>query len=141
MRRICASLALSLAAFVSVVPSAHADSGVTSRTARFLERPSQLVLRLLPSDPSGQPACRNNVYLPVWQAPATVPCVLALDIPHVLDVAQSERDKRPPRFASNYRVPPLLYYQSPDPSRADVALSLMPGGPCTAACIKLAGSF
>jgi hypothetical protein len=35
-------------------------------------------------------------------------------------------------------VPPLVHYEH---ERGDVTLSLSPGGPCTAACVKLVGTF
>lgn len=37
-----------------------------------------------------------------------------------------------------YSVPPLLRYTQ---GAGDVSLSLSPGSPCTAACVKLQGSF
>jgi len=41
-------------------------------------------------------------------------------------------------FGIGYAVPTLLHYSH---SSTDVTVSLAPGGPCTAACLKVSGSF
>jgi membrane-associated phospholipid phosphatase len=41
-------------------------------------------------------------------------------------------------FGIGYAVPTLLHYSH---SGTDVTVSVSPGGPCTAACLKVAGSF
>jgi membrane-associated phospholipid phosphatase len=41
-------------------------------------------------------------------------------------------------FGFGYAVPTLLHYAH---RKTEVSLSIAPGGPCTAACLKLSGSF
>ncbi len=112
------------------LPSAHAEAPARWQVAGVLEAPSLLLW--LP--PQGEIRCRNNSYLPLWREPTSTPCVLTLDAAYATEAEV-------PAPVAAYSVPPLLHYQGSDRSAAALALSLVPGGPCTAACIKIAGSF
>jgi membrane-associated phospholipid phosphatase len=93
--------------------------------------------------------CANHRVMPLWGNPlADVgACALATTGAVASGVSRLLSDRHYATdviagfgfgFGFGYAVPTLLHYAH---RTTDVSLSLSPGGPCTAACLKLSGSF
>lgn len=93
--------------------------------------------------------CANHRAMPLWGHPAADAgaCVLATTGAVATGVSRIASDRHYATdvvaglgmgFSVGYAVPTLLHYARED---GDVTLSLAPGGPCTGACLKVAGSF
>ena len=93
--------------------------------------------------------CANHRAMPLWGHPLADAgaCVLATTGAVASGVSRLASDRHYATdvivgfgmgFGIGYAVPTLLHYAR---NKTDIALSLAPGGPCTGACLRLAGSF
>lgn len=95
--------------------------------------------------------CANHRAMPLWGHPVAdaSACVIATTGAVASGVSRLVADRHYATdviagfgmgFGVGYAVPTLLHYARKD-GEGDVALSISPGGPCTGACLKVAGSF
>jgi len=93
--------------------------------------------------------CANHRVMRLWGAPAAdvSACALASTAAVASGLSRLAADRHYATdvlagfgmgFGIGYAVPTLFHYARRD---ADVALSVAPGAPCTAACLRLEGSF
>lgn len=93
--------------------------------------------------------CANHRVMPLWgnRAADVGACALATTGAVASGVSRLLSDRHYTTdviagfgfgFGLGYAVPTLLHYAH---RKTDVSLSIVPGGPCTAACLKLSGSF
>lgn len=93
--------------------------------------------------------CANHRAMPLWGSTAADvgACALATSGAVATGVSRLMSDRHYATdvvvgfgfgFGFGYAVPTLLHYARDE---TQVSLSLAPGGPCTGACLKLAGSF
>jgi membrane-associated phospholipid phosphatase len=93
--------------------------------------------------------CANHRVMPLWgsRAADVGACALATTGAVASGVSRLLSDRHYTTdvivgfgfgFGIGYAVPTLLHYAHHE---TDVKLSIVPGGPCTAACLKLSGSF
>jgi membrane-associated phospholipid phosphatase len=93
--------------------------------------------------------CANHRVMPLWgsRAADVAACALATSGAVATGVSRLMADRHYATdviagfgvgFGFGYAVPTLLHYARRE---TEVSLSLAPGGPCTAACVKLSGSF
>jgi membrane-associated phospholipid phosphatase len=93
--------------------------------------------------------CANHRVMPLWGRPwaDAGACVLATAGAVASGVSRLASDRHYASdvivgfgagFGFGYAVPTLLHYAR---NESNVALSLVPGGPCTGACVKLTGTF
>lgn len=93
--------------------------------------------------------CANHRVMPLWgsRAADVGACALATTGAVATGVSRLLSDRHYTTdvivgfgfgFGIGYAVPTLLHYAH---RKTDVRLSIVPGGPCTGACLKLSGSF
>jgi hypothetical protein len=79
----------------------------------------------------------DSVFPTTWTAPERVPLQLELGHAPTLS-ATTPNGEAAVRLDLPAQVPPLIRYTD---ETTDVTLSIIPGSPCTGACLKLAGRF
>jgi hypothetical protein len=114
----------------AALPSSGADSPSPLLRARVFVAPVSMSLAVPPV-----PAWFDATPRAARDAEAWLPATRAAS-----DHADDKLGGFRLRFGDGYHVPTLLHY-APAQSRPNLALSVSPGGPCTAACLKLAASF
>ncbi len=122
----------------------HPDGSCTTDTESFYSGHTTIAAA------SAGLVCANHRAMPLWgnRIADVGACALATSGAVVSGVSRMAADRHYASdvilgfglgFGFGYAVPTLLHYaRNKD---ANVSLSIAPGGPCTAACLKLSGSF